>query len=64
MNFRYFSKGDFFLALATFSSGVLLSVELRWGAGGTPVFVEPAVHIYEATDCPRKRTGASRVLPR
>lgn len=34
MNFRYFSKGDFFLALATFSSGVLLSVELRWGGGG------------------------------
>lgn len=29
MNFRFFSKGDFFLAFTTFSNSVLLFMELR-----------------------------------
>lgn len=30
MNFRFFSKGDFFLILPTFSNSVMLFVGLRW----------------------------------
>lgn len=30
MNFRSFSKGDFFLILPTFSNSIMLFVGLRW----------------------------------
>lgn len=38
MNFRFFSKGDFFLALTTFSNSVLLFMELRWRRGHLCLF--------------------------
>lgn len=59
MNFRSFSKGDFF-ALLIFSNSVLLFVELRW-RGDTCLFYQ-AVCIYETSKYFLKLMGRQQIL--